>query len=66
MGFASLLIVIYAAVFTNQDAVIDFLSGSVHQNFKWLASLAIVLFIPLVAYIYGTVTGLALKLINID
>jgi cytidylate kinase len=66
MGFASLLIVIYAAVFTNQDAVIDFLSGSVHQHFKWLASLAIVLFIPLVAYLYGTVTGLALKLINID
>jgi cytidylate kinase len=66
VGFVALLIAIYAAVFTNQETVIDLLSGSLHQHFKWLASLAIVLFIPLVAYIYGTVTGLALKIINID
>lgn len=66
IGFVGLLIVIYATIFANQDTVINLLSGSLHQHFKWLASLAVVLFIPLVAYIYGTVTGLALKLINID
>jgi hypothetical protein len=53
-------------VFTHQEPVINFLSGSLHQHYKWLASVLMVLFIPLIAYIYGTVTGLALKIINID
>jgi hypothetical protein len=66
MAFGALLVAIYAAIFTNQETVINLMSGALHQHFKWLASLAIILFIPLVAYVYGTVTGLALKLINID
>lgn len=64
--FVLLLIGIYAAVFTHQDTLINILSGSLHQHYKWLASSAIVLFVPFVAYLYGTVTGLALKIINID
>ncbi len=66
VGFLALLILIYVMVFTHQEPVINFLSGSFHQHFKWVASVAMVLFIPFIAYIYGTVTGLALKIINID
>jgi hypothetical protein len=65
-GFLVLLVLIYGGVFTHQEPIINFLSGSLHQHFKWLASVAVVLFIPLISYIYGTVTGLALKIINID
>lgn len=66
VGFLALLVLIYVMVFTHQEPVINFLSGSFHQHFKWVASVAMVLFIPFIAYIYGTVTGLALKIINID
>ena len=50
----------------HQEALSRFLSGPIHQHYKWLAPVAVVLFIPLVAYLWGTVTGLALKIINID
>ena len=32
----------------------------------WLAPAAVVPFIPFIAYIYGKVTELALKIINVD
>jgi hypothetical protein len=57
---------IYALVFTNQKPVLDFLGGPVHQNFKVLAAVVVTLFSPLLAYAYGTVSGLALKFINVD
>jgi len=65
-GYAVILALLYLLVFTNQDEVLTFLSGPIHQQMKWLAPLVVVLFIPLIAYLYGTVTGLALKIINID
>jgi hypothetical protein len=65
-GFLALLVLIYGMVFTHQEPVINFFSGAMHQQFKWLASVAVILFIPLIAYIYGEVTELALKIINID
>lgn len=61
-----LVILLYFLVFTHQDAVLTFLSGPIHQNIKWLAPLIIALFIPTIAYLYSTVTGLTLKIINID
>ncbi|MCF8108001.1 MAG: cytidylate kinase-like family protein [Desulfohalobiaceae bacterium] len=66
IGYALLVVLLYFLVFSNQEAVLAFLSGPVHQKVKWLAPLVIVLFIPLIAYLYSTVTGLALKIINID
>jgi cytidylate kinase len=66
VGFSVLLYLIYALVFQNQDPVLTFLSGPIHQQMKWLAPLVVVLFVPTIAYLYGTVTGLILKLINID
>jgi cytidylate kinase len=66
VGFTALLVLIYGLIFTHQPQVINLLSGSLHHHFKWLAPLVMFFFIPMIAYIYGTVTGLALKLINID
>jgi uncharacterized protein involved in cysteine biosynthesis len=65
-GFTALICLIYTLVFKNQDPVLTFLSGPIHQQMKWLAPLVVVLFVPTIAYLYGTITGLILKLINID
>jgi hypothetical protein len=58
--------VIYMLVFTHQEQVLTFLTGPIHQKIKWLAPIAVVLFVPFIAFIYGMVSGLALKIINID
>ena len=57
---------IYALVFHFQDPILNFLGGEIHAKWKWLASIFVVLFVPLIAYAYGTVAGLVLKLIDID
>ena len=58
--------VLYGLVFTHQNAVIEFLNGAYHQHYKWVGSIAVFIIVPIIAYIYGTVTDLALKLINVD
>jgi cytidylate kinase len=65
-GYAIILGLIYTLVFENQEPVLNFLSGPIHEHMKWLAPLVVVMFVPAIAYLYGTVTGLILKLINID
>jgi hypothetical protein len=66
VGFTILVALLYMLVFTHEDTVKSFLSGSIHEHLRWLTSLGIFLFVPLIAYLYGAVTGLALKIINID
>ena len=64
--FLGLVILIYGLVFTHQKQLVNFLSGPTHRHFKGLVSIAVGLFIPAIAFIYGKVAELALKLINID
>ncbi len=64
--YAALVAIIYTLVFYNQEIVMDFLGGETHQRFKWLSCAAIGIFIPFVAYTYGKVTGMILKVIGID
>jgi hypothetical protein len=66
VGFLAAVLVVYGVVFTHQDAVLAFLSGPLHQRLKWLSPLVLVGFVPLLAFLYGEVAGLALKIINID
>ncbi len=66
LAFASLVTCIYALVFSFQGPVMNFVGGDLHENWKWLASISIALFVPFIAYCYSTVTGLLLKLIGID
>ncbi len=66
LGFFTVIVLLYFTVFSNQPAVFNFLSGPLHQRYVWLSPLVLFCLIPLVAYLWGTVTGLALKIINID
>jgi hypothetical protein len=66
LGFTALVICIYTLVFSFQKPILNFLGGEIHEQWKWLASIAVALFVPFVAYCYSAVTGLILKLIGID
>lgn len=57
---------VFLAVFSHQDAVLDFVGGPFHEQWKWVAPIAVVIFVPLLAYTWGTVTALALQLMRID
>jgi hypothetical protein len=64
--FTAMVICIYALVFSFQGPIMNFLGGELHDQWRWLASIVVALFVPFVAYCYSTVTGLLLKLIGID
>jgi cytidylate kinase len=79
-AFALLAFVIYLLVFTYQEPILGFLAHSgwyaeaikksVLSRFDWMAkivvSLAVFLFVPVVAYLYGSVTKATLKLIRME
>jgi hypothetical protein len=64
--YGAAVVCLYLLVFHFQEPILNFLGGEMHAKWKWLASILVVLFVPLVAYAYGTVAGLVLKLIDID
>ncbi len=66
LGFLAVIVFLYYTVLSHQPALFNFLSGPLHQKYMWLSPLVIFCLIPLIAYLWGTVTGLALKIINID
>ena len=66
LGFTALAVLIYGLVFTHQEPIMNFLGGATHDHWKWVAAVSVALFVPLVAYTYGTISGLILKLVNID
>lgn len=66
VSYAALVAFIYLLVFKFQDPILSLLGGSLHEQWKWLSSLAVGLFVPFVAYCYSTVTGLLLKAVGID
>ncbi len=66
IGFAMATVLIYWLVFTFQKPILNVMGGELHSKYKWMASIGVALFIPIVAYVYSRVTGLVLKLIDID
>lgn len=66
LAFTLATLLLYALVFTFQEPILNFLGGDLHLKFKWVTAIGVALFVPIVAYVYGTVTGLVLKLIDID
>ena len=64
--FILMAVCIYGLVFSFQKPILNFLGGDLHEHWKWAAAAAVVLFVPSVAYIYGNISGLILKLVNID
>jgi len=64
--FLAFVTMIYTLVFSYQIPILEFLGGEVHERRPWLAPLAVIAFVPLIAYLYSTVTGLILKLIRLE
>ncbi|MFH1156047.1 MAG: cytidylate kinase family protein [Pseudomonadota bacterium] len=65
-GFILATVLIYWGVFQLQEPILDILGGSLHAKYKWLGSIAVAVSVPVIAYVYSTVTGLVLKIIDID
>ncbi len=65
VGFLAVVVLIYFLVFTNQERVLTLLSGE-DWIVKVAAAIVVFLFVPIVAYSYGTVTRSFLKLIKIE
>jgi len=66
LGFVLATVLIYWLVFTFQKPILSIMGGELHSKFKWIASIGVAVFVPIVAYVYSRVTGLVLKLIDID
>jgi hypothetical protein len=66
LSFIIIVACTYILVFSFQKPILNFMGGEIHENAKWLTSLAVFLLVPFTAYAYSTVTGLLLKLIGLD
>ena len=64
--FAVLTALVYFLVFSHQGSVLNWVGGEAHQKWTMISAVTLALFVPLVAYLYSSVTGLLLKLINMD
>ena len=53
-------------VFTHQTEINDFLGGPFHSNLPWITAVVVVVFVPVFAFLYGSVTQLALRLLRIE
>lgn len=69
VGFLALVVVIYFLVMTNQEPVLRFLSGQWSGGgslTKIIVAAVVFLFVPIVAYSYGSVARSLMKLIKME
>jgi hypothetical protein len=64
-GFALGVLLLYVAVFSYQREVLQFLTPETTPR-KLLAAVVVMVFVPTVAYLYGTLTKSLLKLVKIE
>ncbi len=64
--FTLIVLSVYTMVFSYQKPILNVLGGDLHEKWKWMAALGVAVFVPFIAYIYGTISGLILKIIDID
>ena len=57
---------VYALVFTQQHAILEFLGDSAWRAWRPVATLAVLATVPLVAYLYGNVSGLILSWLRFE
>jgi len=62
----SLVLIAVLLVFNNQAEILDYLGGALHARFRWQTAAAVVVFVPAFAFLYGSVTQLALRLLRIE
>jgi cytidylate kinase len=65
VGYLGLFSLILFLVFTHQEPILRFLSG-VELKARVLASAAVFLFVPTIAYVYGTVAHALMKMIRME
>ncbi len=66
VGHLSLVFFALFLVFSHQAEVLDFIGGSLHSRVPWLSAVAVVIFVPVFAFLYASVTQLALRLLRIE
>ena len=66
VGHPSLVLIALFLVFRHQAEILDLLGGTLHAEFTWLTAVAVVVFVPVFAFLYGSVTQLALRLLRIE
>jgi cytidylate kinase len=66
VGHLGLVLTALFLVFTHQAQILDFLGGELHASVSWLTALTVVLLVPIFAFLYGSVTQLALRLLRIE
>ncbi len=64
--FAAMVAAIYFLVFRFQGPLLPFLGATEHAQQRILRMLAIFLFVPVVAYLYSTITSLFLKFLKFE
>jgi len=57
---------VYALVFTHQRPILEFLGGPAWKAWRPAATLSVLVTVPLVAYLYGTVSGLILSWLRFE
>jgi hypothetical protein len=65
IGYLGVVAFILILIFTNQTWVLKFLSG-IEWKSKVLAATAVLLFVPVIAYLYSNVTRSFMKLIRME
>ncbi|MFH1060445.1 MAG: cytidylate kinase-like family protein [Pseudomonadota bacterium] len=64
--YMAIVVVVYLLAFTFQGPIQDFLAGPDWEGWRVLATAAVVIFVPLVAYLYGGATGLLMKWLKFE
>lgn len=69
VGFAALVVILYVLVLTNQEPILAFVFGAWSGGSltgRLLVAVVVFLFVPVVAYAYGTVAKSVMKLIKME
>jgi hypothetical protein len=66
VGHLTLVLIAFFLVFNHQGEILDFLGGPLHSRWRWLSAVTVVVFVPVFAFLYGSVTALALRLLRIE
>ena len=65
-SFLLIALILFLAVFTNQQAVITFLTGESYKSWRILAVLGTLIFVPVFAFTFGSSTRQVLKFFRLD
>ncbi|MFC1561556.1 AAA family ATPase [candidate division KSB1 bacterium] len=59
-------LILFLAVFLNQEAALTFLAGEAYREWRILAIASVVIFVPVFAYMYASTIKTVLKMFKID